>query len=67
MYDFLIDVNVIEVREDCWHIIAFLFKNNVSKITRFILCVEVDGEGSDGSISSIATHVLWDIQEVDGA
>ena len=46
--------------------IAFLFKPNVSNVTIFILYVGVDGEGSDGGISSIVTHVLWDIQEGDG-
>ena len=43
-----------------------LLKNNVSKITSFILYVGVDGEGSDGGISCLATHVLWEIQEGDG-
>lgn len=31
----------------------------------FILCVGVDGKGSDGGLSSIISYVVWDIQKGD--
>lgn len=32
----------------------------------FILCVGVDGKGSDGGLSCITRYDLWDIQKRDG-